>query len=76
MEDVGNKYIVNKFEEDKKYVFQVQYESVIKGWCGVPGMGREHQRLPPEPPPIMDVGLEDFRLITDGKYLNLVWIFL
>ena len=72
-----NSYIVDQFEEDKRYGFKGWYErGVIIGWCGVPGFGQERQRPPPEPPPIMDVGLEDFRLITDGKCWNLVWILL
>ena len=37
-----NRYIVDQFEEDKRYGFKGWYErSVIIGWCGVPGFGQE-----------------------------------
>ena len=66
-----NKDIGDRHEEDKGYGFQGWYErSVIKGRSGVPGLGQGRQRPPPEPPPIMDIGLEEFWLITDGKCWN------
>ena len=70
LEIFSNKDMVDQLE-DKEYGFQGWYErSVIKGWSGVPGLGQGRQRPPPEPPPIMDIVLEEFWLITDGKFWN------